>query len=265
MKQYQHLTMDIDTRGIATVTLNRPDVHNAMNGVLIEELHEVFVFLGMQDEVRVVVLRGNGKSFSAGADLNAMKAMKDAGEAENKAQSQKLAAMFAAINQCLAPVVAVVHGAALGGGTGLVACCDMVLALPNATFGLTEVRLGIVPAVISPFVLAKIGESYGRAYFTSGLRFDAEQAQRMGLVHQVADDEAALELKITEIVEAYLASGPRAVRMAKQLIAELPYYSEERARADYTASVIAKARVSMEGQEGMAAFLEKRKPNWVKV
>lgn len=263
MADYQHLILTQDSRGVATVTLNRPDVHNAFNDAMIDELRDVFTRLGQDDSIRLTVLRGAGKSFCAGADLAAMKALKDAGEDENCRQSERLADMYTCLNALPVPLIGIIHGAALGGGTGLAAICDYVLTLPETRFGLTEVRLGIVPAVISPFVIAKIGESHARAYFLSGLPFDGEKALAIGLAHELAENTNALEDATENIIGQFLKAGPNAARMAKQLITELPAHSGNiPARNAYTCALIAKARVAEEGQEGMDAFLSKRLPGW---
>ena len=256
----EHLLVEKNSRGVVTITLNRPDVHNAFNDAMMGELQAVFEDIG--NDVRLIILRGAGRSFCAGADLAGMKALKDAGEDVNRKQAETLAAMYRVINSVPVPVIGVVHGAALGGGTGLAAVCDFVIASLRAMFGLTEVRLGIVPAVISPYVMAKIGESNARAYFLSGMRFGAEDALRLGLVHRVVDEDA-LDDSVSEIVEGFLQNGSNAMRLVKQLIAELPHYADEDARIQYTSGMIAKARISDEGQEGMGAFLEKRKARWV--
>lgn len=261
MEKFVQIRVERDDRGVVTVTLNRPEVHNAFNDTMIEELHAAFEAIGGEKAARLVVLRGAGKSFCAGADLAEMKALKEAGEEENRAQSMRLAAMYHCINRLPLPLVGVVQGAALGGGTGLAAVCDYVITAPRARFGLTEVKLGIVPAVISPYVLAKIGESQARAYFLSGMRFGPEEALRMGLVHQLVEEDA-LEDAVEGVVTAFLQNGSNAMRLAKQLIAELPAYEDIEQRTAYTSGMIAKARVSDEGQEGMSAFLEKRTAKW---
>ena len=259
---YEHLQLRHHDDGLTVVTLNRPDLHNAFNDEMIAELTDVFAGMGGDDKVRVIVLSAAGKSFCAGADLNVMRAMKEAGLDENKAQAERLATMFDTINTCPKPVIGRVHGAALGGGIGLVAVCDYVIATANAQFGLTEARLGIVPGVISPYVIAKIGESYARAYFLSGMRFNAGQARYIHLVHEVVGDEAELDNRVSAIVDEYLQAGPQAAARAKQLIAELPKQHDLAARKAFTSQMIAEARASDEGQEGMDAFLAKRKPKW---
>jgi len=224
------------------VTLARPDRHNAFDAALIRELAEAFVDVG---RARAVVLAGEGKSFSAGADIDWMRSSIDLSHEENTADAHALRLMLEAIDGCPAPVVARVQGYALGGGAGLVAAAD-------AVFAFTEVKLGIIPAVISPFALAKIGPGAARRYFLTGERFDAETALRIGLVHEVVDD---LDAAVDRVVDELLSAGPQAVRWAKRLIRERPSGPE-------TARWIADRRASDEGQEGLKAFLEKRPPSW---
>ncbi len=250
--------------GVVTISLNRPEVHNAFNDEMMRQLTEAFVEVANMPDARLVVLRGEGKSFSAGADLQVMQAMKQASEAENKTQSELLAGVFHAVDSCPVPVLAVVQGAALGGGVGLVACCDYVLASKRAQFGLTEVRLGVVPAVICPYVLAKIGVSQARALFLSGQRFSADHALQIGLIHQVVEDELWCEERVDELVDGFLQAAPHAAQEAKRMIRVVAGLTEEAERMAYTTSLIARLRVAEEGQEGMQAFLEKRKPSWVK-
>lgn len=246
--------VDMNIRGVARVVLNRPDVHNAFNAGMIAELCDAFHMLGRQDVVRVIVVSGEGKSFSAGADLNWMKQAAAQDEAVNKADAMKMAQMFETMNTCPKPVIGLVHGAAFGGGVGLAACCDIVIAKPEAMFGLTEVRLGLIPAVISPFVLAKIGMTAARRYMLSGERFGAEEALRIGLVNEVASD---LDASAAKVVEAFLASAPGAVADIKALIAKSELTGE------LTSARIAARRASDEGREGIAAFLDKRSPDWI--
>jgi len=254
-------TIIIEREGaVARVRLNRPGVRNALDARMISELTQAFTALSADAGVRAVVLEGEGKMFSGGADINYMRAGLDLGEAENKSDALRLSEMFASIENCAAPVVAKVHGAALGGGSGLIAACDIVIAADDTTFGFTEVKLGIVPAVISPFVVRKIGQTHARALFTTGERFGADRALRIGLVHEVVPYHAlhqAVQKKLEELAE----SGPQAVRVAKQLARTVPSLAPEKAR-EFTAETIAKRRASDEGQEGLRAFLEKRKPKW---
>ncbi len=234
---------------VLRVTLARPQRRNAFDAELIAELAEAFADVG---EARAVVLAGDGPSFSAGADIAWMRASAELSEEENVAEALRLRAMLREIDSCPAPVLARVHGAAIGGATGLVACADVAVAAEDTIFAFSEVKLGIIPAVISPFVLAKIGPSAARRYFLTGERFDAGTALRIGLVHEVAADvDAAGERVLGEL----LASGPEAVRAAKRLVLDAPL-------GDETAARIAERRASAEGQEGLRAFLEKRAPAW---
>src|SRR5438105_15884247 len=255
---YKTLLVD-DRDGVVTVTLNRPEVHNAFNDELIAEAIELFDGLA-RSSARAVVLRGSGASFCAGADLNWMSRMVAYTRDENVRDSAKLAKMYAAINECPLPIVGRIHGAAIGGGVGLVAVCDVAVCAREAKFGLSEVKLGILPAVISPDVIAKIGEPHARALFLTGERFDAERALRIGLVHRIADD---LDAAVAETIAALKSSGPEAVRECKKLIAHVA--SHELIDAiPYTIEAIAARRISSEGQEGMAAFLKKGKAPWAK-
>lgn len=248
---------------VARVSLSRPEVHNAFDAALIHDLTATFNALAAEpaDALRAVVLAGDGKTFSAGADVDWMRASMTLGLEENAADAARMAAMFSAIDGCPAPVIARVHGAALGGGMGLCAVADIVLASADATFGFTETRLGLLPAVISPFVLAKIGESHARALFPSGARFGAERARQIGLVHEVLADVAALDARLDAVIAELLAAGPTAARAAKALIRDLRTLSAADARA-HTVRHIAQQRTSPEGQEGLSAFLEKRPPSW---
>jgi len=230
------------------VTLARPERRNAFDAALIAELADAFGDVG---NARAVLLEGEGPSFCAGADVEWQRAAIDLTYDENVEDALRLYRMLEAVDSCPAPVVCCVHGFALGGGSGLVACADVAIAQPDAVFGFTEVRLGIVPAVISPFVLRKIGEA-ARRYFVTGERFDAPTALRIGLVSEVAENTGERALSV---VEDILAGGPIAVRMAKRLVRERP------AGVD-TAHIAAERRTSDEGQDGLRAFLDKRAPGW---
>jgi methylglutaconyl-CoA hydratase len=244
------------------VTLNRPEVHNAFNAELIEELRLAFENVGAssRDDVRVAVLAGDGKSFCAGADVNWMRASVDYSEEENLADALRMARMLDTINHCPVPVVGRVHGSALGGGVGLAAVCDVVIAAENAVWGLSEVKLGIAPAVISPYLLAKIGRGNARALFFTGERFTSERAHQIGLVHNIVPSED-MDIAIEKTVQEVLGSAPHAIARAKQLIEQVPDLEHEQAM-QLTAETIAGLRVGAEGQEGLKAFLEKRKPGW---
>jgi methylglutaconyl-CoA hydratase len=231
------------------ITMARPERRNAFDAPLIAELSEAFADVG---DARAVILAGEGASFSAGADVEWMRSSVDLSYEENVEDALRMRAMLATIDGCPAPVVARVQGHALGGGCGLVACCDIVVSHPDTAFGFSEVKLGIVPAVISPFALAKIGPSAARRYFVTGERFDAAVALRIGLVHGVADD---LDAAVEAIVAELLTAAPQAARGAKEL-ARAPL------SADETAKRIAAHRTSAEGQDGLRAFLEKRAPRW---
>ena len=234
---------------VVRVAMARPERRNAFDAALIDELASAFADVG---DARAVVLSGDGPSFSAGADVEWMRSSVDLSYDENVADALRLRAMLDAIDSCPAPVVGRVQGHALGGGCGLVACCDVVVAEPAAQFAFSEVKLGIVPAVISPFALAKIGTSAARRFFVTGERFSADVALRIGLIHEVADD---LDAAVERVVRELLSAGPAAARAAKEL-ARAPRTAEETARR------IAEHRTSAEGQEGLRAFLEKRSPNW---
>ena len=247
--------------GVLTVTLNRPEVHNAFNDELIAEAIDLFSSIDT-GAARVVVLKGTGKNFCAGADLNWMSRMVSYTRDQNVRDSSLLAKMYALMNECPLPVVGRIHGAAIGGGVGLVSVCDVAISLSTSQFGLSEVKLGILPAVISPYVIAKIGQTHARALFLTGERFDAERARHIGLVHRVVDSEAELDAAVYETVTQLKTSGPEAVRECKKLIAHVA--SHELADAvPYTIEAIATRRVSAEGQEGMKAFLEKGLASWV--
>jgi methylglutaconyl-CoA hydratase len=242
--------------GVARVTLARPDVRNAFNADVIRELHAIFTRLSDDPAVRAVVLSGEGKVFCGGADINWMRASLELSFDRNVADAERMSEMYRAIDRCTKPVIARIHGAALGGGAGLAAVCDVAIAGDDALFGFTETKLGIIPAVISPFVLAKIGASYARALFLTGERFGAERARTIGLVHEVvalADLDAAVDRVLGELRTA----GPSAVAAAKQLIPAVTAASYE-ATKTLTAQAIAKQRVTPEGQEGLRAFLERR-------
>jgi methylglutaconyl-CoA hydratase len=236
--------------GVLHVTLARPDRRNAFDAALIAALADAFADVG---DARCVVLAGEGQSFCAGADVEWQRASIDLSFDENVEDAMRLYRMLEAVDACPAPVVARVQGYALGGGSGLVACCDIAVAAPDAVFGYSEVRLGIIPAVISPFVLPRIGPGAARRYFLTGERFDAETALRIGLVHEVAED---LDAAVQSIVEALVQGGPEAVRAAKRLVREHP-------TGEATAQIAARRRTSDEGQGGLRAFLDKRPPAWL--
>ncbi len=254
-------TLQLTVAGpVAAVRLTRPEQHNAFNATTVRELTTTFQSLGTADEVRVIVLEGEGPSFSAGADLGWMKTVAGYGPDENMADALRLADCLATIRDCPKPVVCRVHGAAMGGGAGLVAACDIAVAAENTRFAFSEVRLGLIPAVISPFVLERILPSAARELFLTGEPFDAHRARQIGLVHQVVP-AAELEAAVADRLTQLLAAGPEAQAAAKHLIAYVRAH-QGTARED-TARMIAERRASAEGQEGMAAFLERRKPRWM--
>lgn len=257
------INLKIDERGVAFVSLNRPELHNAFNDELIEKITSTVKELDKNETIRLLVLTGEGQSFCAGADLNWMKKMKDYSESENYQDSLKLSNMFWTLNSFKKPVIAKLNGSALGGGVGLVSCCDYVIAAETAMLGLTEVRLGLVPAVISPFVLAKMSETHARAYFMSGERFPAAKAMMMGLVHEVVKGEELNEAT-EKVIKSFLMAGPQAAVVAKELVFKNKEMGLTKAVQEYTCKTIAKIRTGSEGQEGMTSMLEKRKANWMK-
>ncbi len=248
---------------LGLITMNRPERHNAFDDVLIGELTEAFRSMEGEDGIRVVVLSGAGKSFSAGADLNWMKRMAGFSLDENRRDAMGLGALMRTIAHFRKPTIARVHGAAYGGGVGLVACCDIAVASQHATFALSEAKLGLIPAVISPYVIAAIGERAARRYFLTGERFDAAEAWRLGLVHELASSDNELDEKLGDLVDALLAAGPAAQTEAKALIRAVSGRPVTSELIQDTAERIAKIRASPEGREGVAAFLEKRRAAWL--
>jgi methylglutaconyl-CoA hydratase len=259
----QTLINSTDNRGVMTLCMNRPEVHNAFDAQMIQDLTMALQAADQDDAVRVVVITGAGACFSAGADLNWMRSLVHASEDENERDALKLADLMRSLNYLSKPTVARINGAAFGGGLGLIAACDIAIAVDTARFGLTEVRLGLVPAVISPYVMRRIGEACARRYFLSAERFDSQRAYDMGLVQQTVSP-AQLDEVVEDTVSQLLSSGPIAMRHAKQLIFEMAGHSDDAQKLTdkKTARLIAGLRVSDEGQEGLAAFLEKRKPGW---
>jgi methylglutaconyl-CoA hydratase len=257
-------SLAIERQGpIGLITMNRPERHNAFDDVLIAELTQALRSMEAEDGIRVVVLSGAGKSFSAGADLNWMKRMAGFSREENQRDAMALGALMRTLAHLGKPTVARVHGAAYGGGVGLVACCDIAVASQAATFSLSEVKLGLIPAVVSPYVVSAIGERAARRYFLTAERFDAAEAWRLGLIHDLGSTPDDMDEKIGTIIDAMLACGPVAQREAKEVIravASRPVTSEG---IQDTAERIARIRSSPEGREGVAAFLEKRRASWV--
>jgi len=247
--------------GVLRVTLNRPDVRNAFNEELINELVATFDVAASDDAVRCVILAGAGKVFCAGADLAWMKSMVTFGEEANAAGARRLAGLFEAVDRCPKPVIGRIHGAAMGGGVGLVACCDIPVATEATFFAFSEVRLGLAPAVISPFVIRKIGVGAARELFVTGQRVPAERARTLGLVNHVVADEAALDEKVESLAKAILAGAPGAVAACKHLAMTVGDLDGETATAE-TAALIARLRAGAEGQEGMRAFLTRTPPAW---
>ena len=246
---------------VARVRLDRPELHNAFDAALVAGLTEALERLAADASIRVVILEGEGASFSAGADLNWMRGMASASEAENRDDALALARLMRTLDALPRPTIARVHGAAFGGGVGLVACCDIAIGVPEAKFGLTESRLGLLPAVISPYVIAAIGPRQARRWFASAEIFDADTACRIGLLHDVVN-ATALDTAIQRQVDLLLKAGPVAAAGAKALVRRVAAGGDgARIDAD-NADLIAALRVSPEGQEGIAAFLDKRKPGW---
>jgi methylglutaconyl-CoA hydratase len=256
------LKIDIQ-KPIAKITFDRPDLHNAFNEEVILLVTRAFTEIGSNTDVRVVILGGNGKSFCAGGDLNWMKRMVNYTREENIEDAKAMARMFLAIAKCPKPVIARVHGAALGGGAGVVAACDIGIAVETALFGFTEVKLGIIPGVISPFVISRIGPGHAREFFITGERFPAGRALELGLIQHVIADEPALDALIDAKVAQILTSAPGAIAAAKELIFGVAARTLETA-FDFTAEAIASARASEEGQAGMKAFLSREKPPWTR-
>jgi methylglutaconyl-CoA hydratase len=246
---------------VARIWLERPDVHNAFDAELIAQLSAAIDEASADEGVRAIVLGGRGRSFSAGADLAWMKSARTATAEENEAGSRQLAQMLRALERTDKVTIARVQGTALGGGLGLIAACDLAIAVARAKFGFSEVNLGLIPAVISPHVIAKIGVGRARHLFVTGERFDAATAERYGLVTHVVDDEAALDVALAEVLEQIKTSAPGAVAAAKELIRNVTRLPAAEVDA-YTAPQIARQRVSAEAQEGIGAFLEKRKAKW---
>ena len=247
---------------VLRLTMNRPQVHNAFNAAMIRELAVAFDEAKKDTDVRLVVLTGAGESFCAGADLNWMREIIHYSYEQNLRESRELAELMHAIYVLPKPTIARINGAVIGGGTGLFSACDIVIASDRAKFGLSEVKIGLVPAAIGPYVIRRIGESASRELFLTGERFDAHRALEIGLVNKVVAHEA-LDDRVEEVVRLLLSSGPEALAKCKELLQRVPAMSLDEAKG-YTAEMIAGLRVSPEGQEGMAAFLEKRKPKWIK-
>ncbi len=259
MALYETITFDAEGPAI-WVTLNRDDVRNAFNGGMLDDLLDAFEAAPKVTGARAVVLTGVGSAFCAGADLNWMRAVREFSYEENLEESNKVAAVMRRIYDCPLPTIARVNGPAIGGGAGLVACCDLAVAAESARFSLSEVKLGLIPSCISPYVIKKIGEGRAHEFFLTGERISAEKAREIGLVNEVAK-EGELDAVVAKWVNQLVTSGPVAIAKCKELIKRVPQMDLDEA-GPYTAEMIAQMRVSAEGQEGMAAFLEKRKPKW---
>jgi methylglutaconyl-CoA hydratase len=257
---YHYLEIE-NRQGVGHIWINRPDVHNAFNEVLIAELQEAFGAAEQDEGIRIVVLGGRGKSFCAGADLEWMAKAAGYSASENLRDARALAAMLQALDRLSKPTIARVHGAALGGGTGLVAACDIAVASESAVFGTTEVRYGLIPATIGPYVLGAIGQRAARRYFLSAERFPAAEAHAIGLVHEVCPADL-IDQRLTLLTQALLAGGPQAQASAKALVRTLGGMRADDGLPEHTARAIAQLRATPEAKEGIAAFLEKRKPQW---
>ena len=255
------LKLDRGDRGVARITMDRPEVHNAFNQAFIAALTAMLEEVGADPAVRAVVLGASGRSFSAGADLNWMQAMAGYDEAQNLADAEGLARLMRTLDRLPKPVIGRVQGPAFGGGVGLVACCDIAVGAASASFALSEVKLGLIPAVISPYVIAAIGERQARRYFLTAERFDAAEALRIGLLHQVVPDQE-LDAAVAALVAALAGNGPAAVAAAKDLIFAVGRRPTGEAVVAETARRIARIRASAEGREGIAAFLARRKAGW---
>lgn len=263
MAEYEMITLEATQAGIAVLTLNRPHVHNAFNSRLINELTDALDTLADQDALRMVILRGAGKSFSAGADLTWMKAAANWSQDDNETDALALAEMLRKLAELPQMTLALVQGAAMGGGAGLVAACDIAVAVKGTKFRFSEVRLGLTPATISPFVLRAIGPRWAKALFVSAEMFDAAFAEKIGLVQYVVDDANGLAAMEEHLGELAMAAAPGAIRDAKALVLDLDGEPLSLSLSHETSKRIARRRVSDEGREGLAAFLDKRAPKWV--
>ena len=255
--------LDIQPDGVARLRLNRPEIHNAFDDAIIQRLTELLRALDANPAVRVLVLASNGKNFSAGADFNWMQRMAANSHGENLQDALGLAGLMSLLNNLSKPTIALVQGAAYGGAVGLAACCDIVIATQASQFCLSEVRIGLTPATISPYVVRAIGERQARRYFQTAEAFSAEQAKQFGLVHEVVTDSSELDAACNTVVTALRRNGPRAMRAAKELVFAVSQKPIDATLINDTARRIADIRISEEGQEGLSAFLQKRAPNWI--
>jgi methylglutaconyl-CoA hydratase len=260
------LLQKLDNRGVLTLSLNRPEVHNAFGDELIAELTAVLKLAEETPDIRLIIITGTGSSFSSGADLNWMRGMINASLKENQQDARRLAKLLRTLSFHAKPTIARINGSAFGGAVGLISCCDINVSLESAKFALTEVRLGLVPAVISPYVFRRIGEFRSRRYFQTAERMGAQRAKEIGLVDEIVTDEKQLDEVIEQQADLLLRAGPDAILQAKKLVLKLAQQdAEHQARMDMeNAHLIAELRVSDEGQEGLSAFLEKRTPAWVR-
>lgn len=261
--QHSAVLMHQRDNGISEVVLNRPDKRNAFDDVVIQQLIQALETVDRDPETQIVILRSEGKHFSAGADLGWMRRMADNTRQENLDDSRELARLMNILNHLSKPVIGLVQGAAFGGAVGLAACCDIVLATESASFCLSEVKLGLIPAAISPYVVRAIGERQARRYFLSAEVFSASEARQFGLVHIVCDDEQALQARCTELLKHMANNGPQAMKAAKDLVFAVSHKPITAELIDDTAQRIADIRVGEEGQEGLSAFLNKRKASWI--
>lgn len=256
----QYVDIDFNSSGTTTINMVREDVHNAFDDVMIAQLISAFKQAQEDKQTRVIVLRSNGKNFSAGADLNWMRSMATKNYQENMDDAAVLASLMHLIATCPKPTIALVQGAAFGGAVGLVACCDIAIATPRASFCLSEVKIGLIPAVISPYVVNAMGQRQAQRYFLTAERFNATKALEFGLVHEVNDD---LDSALAPIIDALLNNSPGAMAQAKELISYVANENITQQLIHGTSERIAAIRVSTEGQEGLSSFLEKRVPNWI--
>jgi len=262
MSTYQMIDLDISTPGLARVTLNRPEKHNAFNAEVIGELTDVFTQLETRRDIRLMVLGGKGRSFSAGADLDWMKEAATYTQEQNERDAVKLAQMLRKLHGLPQATLALVQGAAMGGGAGLVAACDVAIAMSSAKFRFSEVRLGLTPATISPFVIQAIGPRWAKALFVTAESFDAAYAEKMGLVHYTAETEEDMSALEEHVIGLVMAAAPEAICGSKKLVDDFAGQVIDDAIGVETAKRIAARRASAEGREGLSAFLEKRKPGW---
>jgi len=259
MKEYQTIQYALECK-VARVTLNRPEVHNAFNDRMISELIEAFEEIATKEEIRAVVLTGNGKSFCAGADLNWLRSVKDFSYEESLKETLQLGKLVNRIYTLPQPTIARVNGSAIGGGTGFVAVCDFSVAVNSSQFSFSEVKIGVIPACISPYILKRVGEKSCREFFLTGERLTADRVLEAGLINEVVEEEK-LDEAVEKRIDQLLSGGPKAITACKNLLREIPGMDLEDA-VNYTARLLAELRRGEEAQEGMSAFLEKRKPNW---